>query len=182
MSTISYATGCDDQLFGHVCDNCPDGVEARVYALACVDDALEFADPTDTAEWNTHIQSGQIIIIPDIRGEFDGGAPEYGDGFGKILEKLKRYRFKLTYEEEILVSNWAFYNSLKKSRTRRCWPVFGGYVWMTDKPAKWAPKIPVSTNPLDEVYWNVEVDWTGADIPEPVIEPSGIFTCFTVQD
>ena len=180
MSTITYAAGCNEDIFGHVCDDCPDGVEARVYALACVDDDVEFTDPLDVAEWQGYIESGDIVIIPNIRGEFDGGAPEYGDGFGKVIEVLKRYRFKLTYEEESLVSNWNFYNSIKKSRRRRCWPVFGGYVWMTDKPAKWAPKIPVSQNPLDNVYWNVEVEWTGSDIPEPVVEPEGIFQCFTV--
>lgn len=181
MSTINYATGCSEDLFSHVCDDCPEAVEARVTDLACVHDDLVFTDHTDVAEWQEYIDDGRIIIIPNIRGELDGGAPEYGDGFGKILEVLKRYRFKLTYEEESLVSNRNFYNTVKKARNRRCWPVFGNYVWITDRPAKWAPAIPVSANPLDNVYWKTEVEWTSSDLPEPVPVPEGIFTCFTVE-
>lgn len=180
MSTISYATGCATDLFSHVCDDCPEGVAARITDLACVDDAVVFTDPLDVAEWQGYIASGQIIIIPNVRGELDGGAPEYGDGFGKILEVLKRYRFKLTYEEESLVSNRAFYNSIKNARTRRCWPIFGDYVWMTDAPAKWAPQLPVSASPLDNVYWKTEVEWVSSNLPEPIVAPAGVFACFTV--
>ncbi len=182
MSLIDYLLGCQGSLNTHTCNPCPTGEGARVSSVFVVDDTVSFADPDSLPEWQAKIAAGTILVIPDVRGSFDGGSPEFGPGHGRVQEKVKRYKFNLEYLDPTLVSNYTFYNALKNVRNKRCWFATENYIWMTDRPAAWAPTMPVSDNTQDDVEWNIKSSWVSGNLPEPVAIPTGIISCFQVLE
>jgi hypothetical protein len=182
MSQIVYSSGCDQALNTHTCDPCPVGEGARVSSILVVDDTVSFTDTADLEEWQAKILDGTILMIPEVRGSFDGGQPEFKPGHGRVQEKVSRYKFSLEYLDPTLISNYTFYNALKNVRNKRCWYATENYIWMSDRAAAWAPSAPVSDNTQDDVEWNVKVTWVSGNLPEPVAIPTGIIACYTVED
>ena len=85
--SIYYPAGCD-ALPVHTCNDCGvplNGEMGRIRSMAIIqkDYAL---DPTSLSSWTTGITSGDIIIIPETTGSFDGGKAKKGPGYGDTVE------------------------------------------------------------------------------------------------
>lgn len=178
---IYYQDTCTDESVEHFCDDCEAKESARIRSVFFVKEGYEFSDPTDKTEWQTAAAAGNVVVVPKTRGQFDGGSPNYGPGFGDEEQRYINSTFKLNYFDPNLKNNYEFYEAKKRSKT---WCV--GYrteslVWISDKPCTIAPKAAVSDNINEGVEWEVEVTWNSANNPEPFNMPDDIFTCFLVS-
>lgn len=179
---IYYPSGCDEQVPDHVCDPCEAKEKARIGSVAYVKNSFAFVDITSPTEWQAGIESGDIIIIPSVRGSFDGGSPVESTGYGRQSTNLTGYNFIATYQDPNYKSNANFYNSLKYSRIYRFAYVTETQVHLSDATVSVVPTNPVTENTTDDVTWNVQVKWAGGDLPVPYDAPAGIFDeCFAVS-
>lgn len=180
-SILYYGAQCGVLASNHQCDPCAALEAARVRSVALVATSWVFNDPTSPTEWQNGIDAGQIIIIPETSGDFDGGTAKTITGFGDTPEQNLTYSFKLTYRDPNYSANSPFYDSLKFSRYWRVAFRTDTLLHIADKPAVFKPKAPVADDLQGIVIWEVECDWISKFLPPPTAIPAGIFDCFTVE-
>jgi hypothetical protein len=180
LFSIFYAPGCDGDILTHECDPCPTKELGRVRGVAYVHQDVAFSDETDEAEWNTYIEAGLVVIIPETNGSFDGGTPTFSTGFGDVPESYDSSEFKINYKDPNFLGNCVFYNSLRRSRNWRvCWRT-ETRAYLSTVACTAYGKSPVADDIKSSVVWEVEVKFTQADTPCPFVIPDGIFQCFDV--
>jgi hypothetical protein len=180
MSTIYYPTGCDTGIPAHYCNPCDALEHGRVRSVAFISSNFTFTDPSDPTEWQAGIDSGEIRIIPEVLGSFDGVTAVEETGFGDLSTRLTAYDFVLTYKDPNYKDNCAFYNAMKQSRNWRIAFRTENLVHLSDVSAQAIPKNPITEELTSVVSWEVEVKWTQPDIHCPYDVPAGIFDCFAL--
>lgn len=178
MSSIYYPVGCDTTIPDHFCDPCEPTEHGRVRSVAFVKSDFAFVDPTNPNEWTVGIQNKDIIIIPEVLGSFDGGAPVESPGYGDQQSKISGYNFSLLFKDPNYKDNADFYNALKYSRAYRVAYRTENFVHISEAAVSVIPKNPVQEDLTTEVVWDVEVKFSQGDLPVPYDTPAGIFTCF----
>lgn len=176
---IYYPSGCDTEIGDHLCNDCEDAEHARVRSIAFVKKTKVFADISNPVEWQAAIAAKDVIVIPKVRGTFDGGSETEGPGYGDQETKLLGYNFVLTYQDPNYKQNASFYNALKRSSNYYLVYRTETQVHSSDVAVQVIPKNPVTEPTTDEVTWAVTVKWSNSDVPTPHDEPAGIFSqCF----
>lgn len=175
---VYYPAGCAEAIPEHFCDPCEVIEHGRVRSVAFISKDFEFEDPEDPTEWIAGIGAKQIIIIPDVRGTFDGGSEVEAPGYGDQETKLVGYNFQLTFSDPNYKFNADFYNIIKRSRSYRLAYRTETQTHITQNAVTLVPKNPVAEELTSEVVWNVLVKWSEGDTPYPYNTPEGIFTCF----
>lgn len=182
--TVYYgacATASQPDYYAPFCeaDNPPEKGRIRSFAFIAKDYLATLqADPTDSAIWVTGILDKKIIIIPTIAGDYDGGSPVTGPGYGDTKETTVGYDHVITYRDPNYKLNAAFYNAIKYGRN---WVP----AWRTetqthiaDNAAQIIPKAPISEDLASDVAWNVEVRFSQPDLPIPFDTPAEVFIPF----
>lgn len=172
---VYYPNACDDLIPAHVCDPCDAVEQGRIRSVAFIKNGFEFADPTSPVEWQAGFASGDIILIPQVRGTFDGGAEVTSAGYGDQATKLTGYNFTLEYSDPNYRGNCNFYNLIKNSRQYHAAFRTETQTHIIDETVQVIPKNPVQEDPTTEVVWVVSVQWAGNDLPCPFDTPPGIF-------
>lgn len=179
FSAVYYPAGCDTEVPEHYCSDCDVLEHARVRSVAFIKKSAAFTDPSDPTEWTTGITNGDIIIIPEVLGSFNGGDPVTGTGYGDQQERLTGYNFELLFKDPNYANNAAFYNAIKKSRNYLVAYRTETQIHVSENTVQVIPKNPVTENLTDEVVWDVAVRFSQGDLPEPVDTPEGVFDqCF----
>lgn len=179
--SIYYPAGCDAAIPAHHCDPCAEIEHARVRSVAYIKTSFEFTDPTNPVEWTNGINNGDIIVIPEVLGSFDGGAPVEGAGYGDQQSKLTGYNFSLVYKDPNYLENDDFYNNIKRSRNYKIAYRTETQTHISTNAVSVIPKNPVAEDLTSEVVWDVEVKFSQGDLPAPFNTPAGTFTeCFAV--
>jgi hypothetical protein len=173
--SIYYPEGCDASVPDHICDPCAVPEHGRVRSIAFIKSSFSFADPTDPTEWVTGIDNRDIIVIPEVLGSFDGGAPVEGPGYGDQATKVTGYNFSLLFKDPNYRENCAFYNGIKNARNYKVAYRTETQIHISDNTVSVVPKNPVTEDLASEVVWDVEVKFAQADLPCPVDTPAGIF-------
>jgi hypothetical protein len=177
---IYYPSGCDTLVGEHLCDPCEAKEKGRVRSVAFIKSTFAFSDPSSPTEWQTGINAGDIIVIPQVLGSFDGGSEVESAGYGDQSTNLTGFNFTSNFKDPNYKNNATFYNALKYSRD---------YVYafrtetqthISDNTVSVIPKNPMTENLTDDVVWDVTVKWAGPDLPAPQDTPPGIFECFSV--
>lgn len=179
--SIYYPSGCDTAVPDHLCNPCEATEHGRVRSVAFVRNSFEFVDPTDPTEWQTGINNKDIIIISEVLGSFDGGAPVEGAGYGNQQSKLTGYNFSLVYKDPNYKDNADFYNALKFSREYKVAWRTENLTHVSTNTVSVIPKNPVAEDLTSEVVWEVEVKFSQGDLAEPFATPAGIFECFAYE-
>lgn len=178
---IYYPAGCESQIPDHVCDPCEAREKGRIGSVAYIKKEFEFTDPSNPEEWRTGIEAGDIIIIPEVTGSFDGGSEVEGPGYGRQATSLIGYNFTSNFKDPNYKNNCDFYNGLKNSRAWRYAYVTETQVHLTTNPVVSIPKNPVTEELNSDVVWDVTVKWSDSNLPCPFPKPAGIFDeCFSV--
>lgn len=178
---IYYPSGCDVLVPDHLCDPCEAKEKGRVRSVAFIKNTFSFSDPSNPTEWQTGINAGDIIIIPEVLGSFDGGAEVESPGYGDQSTNLTGYNFTSGFKDPNYKLNGTFYNTIKNSRAYRYAFRTQTQIHLTDNIVSVIPKNPMTENLTDDVVWDVAVKWADADLPEPYDTPPGIFdACFEV--
>lgn len=179
--SIYYPEGCDTAVPPHHCDPCAPIEHGRVRSVAFIKQSFEFTDPTDPNEWTTGIENGDIVVIPEVLGSFDGGAPVEAPGYGDQETKITGYNFSLLFKDPNYLENADFYNAIKRSRNYKIAYRTETQTHISTNTVTVLPKNPVAEELTSEVVWDVEVKFSQGDLPEPFNTPAGTFAqCFAV--
>lgn len=181
--TIYYPSDCEDSVPSYICDPCPVTEKGGVSAFAFIKGDYTFTDPTDFAEWETAIENGDVILIPNTRGSYDGGAAKYGAGFGRVKERLLGYDYVLNFMDENLKANSAFYDAIDQSNNWKGAFFTETLVWMIDQRLTVSVKDAVEEDIETDVIWNVEVKWFYKNKPRKLTAPVGLQgNCFLLEE
>lgn len=168
----------------HVCNDCAARENARLRGVFFKKKSYTFSDETSQAEWETAIAAGHVIIIPYTHGDFDGGSPNEGQGYGDQVSTYLNTAYMLNFFDPDLLVNRAFYNQIKKSRLWEVGFRTENLVWFLSGTAVILPKSPVADDLNAEVVWNVSVKVTSSDEPEMFEAPdviANVFQCFAIS-
>jgi hypothetical protein len=149
----------------------------RVRSVAFVNKNSVILDPTDASEWNALIASGDAIIIPQVRGNYDGGAVSESAGFGDEATEFTGRIHTLNYfDPNLKQNNVDYYNKFtKNAKNYILWYRTETQIWNTNAPLALSAKVAVTENTTDVVTFEVMTKWTNEDIPVPYEAPVGIF-------
>lgn len=173
--SVYYPSNCDDLIPDHICDPCEEIESGGVRSVAFIKSDFAFTDPSNPAEWTAGFVAGDIILIPQTKGTFDGGAEVESPGYGDQVTRLTGYNFQAQYQDPNYKQNCAFYNTLKASRQYKFAYRTGSQIHIVDTAVQVIPKNPVQEDKTTEVVWDVIVKWSGKDLPCPYDVPPGIF-------
>ena len=179
--SVYYPSGCGEETPNHYCDPCATDEHGRVRSVAFIKKDFEFIDPSNEQEWIDGINSGNIIIIAETNGSFDGGTPKEGPGYGDTTSTYLGSDFVLKYKDPNYKQNCHFYNTINKSRNYKVAYRTETLVHISDKTAYINAKPAVQDDLTSTVVWDVDVKWSSSNIPCPYEMPDGVFTCF-LQD
>lgn len=165
----------------HTCDPC--GRElGRVRGVALVDgsvdlteliDALKTGSSAQSAQtiFESLIESGQLHLISETTGTFDGGSAQTGDGYGDEENRLLGYTYTLAYKDPSYSGNKDFYEKAENSHWNLIWRT-ETLLHFADKPANIQAIAPVEQDLTSAVVWNVTATWKSKNKPEIApIEP-----------
>lgn len=178
-----YPTGeeCEDLKAQYGCENCDESTEhARVrHAGACSKAYLAtlLASVTNPDVWAAGIASGDIDLIPDVIGSWNGGVPKEGTGFGDNTVSIEAFENEVNFKDKRFKGNSGFYSKLSKSKNRIFFFVTETLVFFSTKPASFLPKSPAGEDITGMILWDVVVKWTEPDILIPHNRVDEILNC-----
>jgi hypothetical protein len=173
---------CENNVPAYQCTVCPDLEKAGISSVALIRNGFVFMDRTDPAEWTTGIENGDILFIPRTRGNYDGGAAKYGEGYGRVKQRLLGYDYKLQFKDEDFRHNADFYDAIDDSTSWTLAWFTETLVWFSLAKVTVAVKDPVDEDIEKDVIWDCEVSWFYKDKPLKVTAPVGIAeSCFTLS-
>lgn len=178
MAIYYPGDNCQTQVPEHLCDPCKAIELGGVRSVAFIADDFTFTNPSSTSEWANGVAAGQIILIPETNGTFDGGTPQEGAGFGDNPTSLDGYEFILTYSDPNYIGNVDHYDTLKN--VRNGYKVAfrtGSRTIISDKTVVILPKAPVDSDVKSKVLWQVTVKWTSQNLPVDYSTPANVFRC-----
>ncbi|RNC66476.1 hypothetical protein [Proteiniphilum sp. X52] len=154
------------------CNPCAEGEKGRVstvFIFKEMRDVFEMGQDGITPEGiiniddlASKINNGDIVVIPNVRGTYDGGTPKTITGFGRQAEKVVGKTHVIVWNDKNHSKNGSFYSYLEDNPT--------GYFigWTTEnefrvsgkKLDKVEVKDPVEEDVESLVLWQVTVTWT----------------------
>lgn len=181
--SIYYPSDCQDTVPAYQCNACPDREKGGVTTVAFIKKDFAFVDPTDPQEWIDGIEAGSIMLIAKTRGQYDGGSAKYGEGFGRIKQRLLGYDYKLTFMDEDFKANKSFYDAIDDSNNWILAWFTESLVWLSDTAVTTSVKDAVDIDIEKDVVWEVEVSWFYKNKPRKFEAPAGIAeSCFGLAE
>ena len=174
--------GCGD-VPAYVCDNCPDAEAGRVSAVAFVTksylDNTLIGNFSDLTKWTAGVSSGDIILIPECSGSYDGGSPTFGAGYGRKSQRLLGSEHKCTFTDANYLANESVYAALEVSGKWVCVMFTETLGHVANQPTSMFAKKEIKDDLKSEVVGIVECAWTekaGAKA-WAYVYPAGLLVC-----
>lgn len=167
----------------HVCDPCLDTEKGGIRSLILIKDGTDLTVDSLEADWTAAIETGDVVIIPDTRGSYDGGTAKMGAGYGDLKEKLLGYEHVIQIKDPNFKDNVAFWDYAEKVAWR-----FGfrtdTLIHLGKKAGMLTAKSTVEEDIESDVVWNVEAKWF--DTEKMAVGPSAsltnLFKCYEVTE
>ena len=157
------------------CNPCPSYEYGRIRSVAFVKSTFSFTDPTNPTEWTTGIDNGDIIVIWQTQGSYDGGTTSELAGFGDSEFTNGGTSHVLNFKDPNYLENCDFYTQLKYSSEYSVAFRTSSAVHLANAPVTITPKNPVADDLKSNVVWDVTLKWQNPDSPCPYTTPAGIF-------
>jgi hypothetical protein len=180
---VYYPSGCDTNIADHLCSVC-DVELGRVRSVAFINKSYYptlSVDPENASLWAAGIAAGDIFVYPETQGEYDGGAPNMGQGYGDTEETLNSYTFTLQAKDPNYIGNRNHWNSIKGSRNFHVAYRSETVLRISDEPTTIVPTNPIANDLKAEVVWDFSCKWTSGNFPDEYTTPDGIFDCVAVS-
>lgn len=185
MSSVYYPSGAacaGGELPQYSCVPCVDPELGRVRSVFLVRSTVNFINPSSPAEWNGYILAGDVHIIKDTQGNYDGGVITELVGFGDQEIINGGILHTLLWRDPAIKENCDFYNALLSQTEWKLGWRTENYIWFSDTVATYSPKVPVPDDIKGYVTYETTAKWTNNAIPCPFDTPVGIFDrCFAVS-
>lgn len=167
--------GSTSSLPAYSCNPCPEYEYGRIRSVAYVKNTLSFTDPSSPTEWTTGINNGDIRVIWETQGSYDGGTTSELPGYGNREFTNGGTSHVLNYKDPNYAENWDFYMAIKDSSD---WSIAfrtSSQIHLANAPVTITPKNPVADDLKSNVVWDVQVKWQNPLAPRPYNTPDGIF-------
>lgn len=181
MSTPYYPSGCggSNSLTAYNCNPCLVLEKGRVSAVAIIKNSFAFVNPSSAAEWTAGIANGNIVVIWQTQGSYDGGSTTEQPGFGRSATSNGGTDHTLIFKDPNYLENPDFYNDLRNISDRTIAFCTETAVHIVNAPVTFTPKNPVQDDVNSIVTWEVQAKWSADDSPVPYTQPNGIFeSCY----
>ena len=176
-----YVIGCDQPVPDYNCNPCPTTEKGRISTAAFIKPDYSFTNPTNPTEWLQAIQDGNVVLIPNVRGKYDGGSEKKGDGYGRAIDRLMNYTFKADFKDLNLYPNAAFYDTIDKTENWKFAFFTGTLVWLVDAPCTISTNDAVTEDAESDVVWTANIVWQSLFKPRKFIAPVGVQNCFALD-
>ncbi len=157
------------------CNPCPSYEYGRIRSVAFIKNTFSFTDPTSPTEWTTGIDNGDIIVIWQTQGSYDGGTTSELAGFGDSEFTNGGTSHVLNFKDPNYLENCDFYTQIKYSSEYTIAFRTSSAVHLANAPVTITPKNPVADDLKSNVVWDVTAKWQNPDSPCPYTTPAGIF-------
>lgn len=163
-----------------VCDNPENG---RVSAVAYVQKGAPMPNPSSAQDWVNLICNNLAIVIPSVRGTYDGGSPIDQNGYGRIPTSRVGANHEVQYMHLWQCENIAFYNSLMRlAGDFEFWFATGSKLHRGGKGLYISVQTPITEDVSSAMEFQVTVRWASYDLPLCYNLPPYIFdSCETLQ-
>lgn len=184
MSSIYYPEGdcgTTEELPQHSCKPCISPELGRIRSVFLYRSTVAWVNQSSTAEWRNLILAGDVQVIKDTQGDYDGGTTAELVGFGDLETVNGGITHILNWLDPDIEDNCDFYTALAGQTEWMIGWRTQNNVWFSGEVATFTPKVPVQNDLKSYVTFNAQAKWTG-DLPCPYPTPAGIFDrCFAVS-
>lgn len=181
---ITYKTCTPEEAPDHICDPCNPSEGGRVRSLFLIKTSYTLTVPLVEATFTAAIEAGNIIVIPETSGTFDGGTPKTVPGYGDEKENKIGDDYVLNAKDPAYASNSLFWQNVEKEKWHLGWRTQTQVHLVQDSAVKITTKAPVEEDIDSSVVWNIEGKWFSAN--KPVITPAApianLLRCFEVTE
>lgn len=176
-----YGSNCDDNILTPECSLCVDSFELSGIGEAALIHKSYYstiiADVDNATLWQTGYSTGLIKIIPNIRGDMDGGAPKYGPGYGRRANTYLGSEYKGKLIDANYIENAAFWESVQTTSNWHVAIKTQSQVHISKNPVTFGVKNPIAEDINKAMEWEVEYTWNQYGVLLPYTAPDGIFDC-----
>jgi hypothetical protein len=174
----------DESALVHTCDPCLVTELGNVRSFCLIKKGTVIAVPFTLEAWTAAVESGDIIIIPDSRGTFDGGTPKMGAGYGNEKERKLGSDYTLAVKDPAYVENVEFWQTAEKAGPWNIGFRSETQLHYVNSDVTITAKAPIAEDIESEVIWEVEAKWFSKDKPKvsafaPLVS---LFKCFEVTE
>lgn len=154
----------------HECNPCNDTEGGRVrgmlyirpsYNLAPLIAALKAGTGAATI-FEAALSAGNIYIVPETTGTYNGGEPEYGAGYGDESQRLIGRNHELSVTDPSYEGNDEFYTELEKEHWIPGWRG-DKLLHIGTKPASVVATDPIEEGLETDVTWKATINWKAKD-------------------
>lgn len=153
----------DGSIPDYMCDACDDGEDGRVSGVFFLQKNSEITDANLklASWWEQQIGTGAAIVIPSVRGTYDGGAKNTLTGFGRQSEKVTGKTHTVIFNDKNHKGNQEFYEALENnSKDYIMGFVTANELRIGSKPIDtFESKDPVEEDVKSKVVWSSTVTW-----------------------
>ncbi len=124
------------------------------------------------------------VITRNINGNYDGGTPSVGKGFGKEPERTLGMAHTAVIADKDWVANVAFWNNFKRvARAYDWYPMTDSRAWeVTDTALSVSPKGAITDDNKTYIEGEVTIKWNHKDNPLPYsIDTDAFEECQTIN-
>lgn len=179
---IVYKTCAEIGDLTYTCDPCLTPEMGNVRSVMLIKEGTVVAVPLNLTTFTASVNAGDIIIIPETRGSFDGGTPRVIPAYGDLTERKAGDDYVLMVKDPNYAANSEFWQEVE----RHTWDVAfrsetqlhivqGAHVQVT-------AKAPIEEDLNSQVVWNAEAKWYSKSKPvlTPVAPIATLLKCFEI--
>lgn len=158
----------------HTCDPCEREL-GRIRGVCLVDGSFDFTALIDALKgsqasaaqelFEQAIENGNIHLISETTGTYDGGSPQTGDGYGDEETRLLGYLHTLNFKDPSYAGNREFYANVEKEHWKLIWRT-ETLLHFVDSPAAIQAIAPIEQDLTSAVVWNITATWKTKIKPE----------------
>jgi hypothetical protein len=171
------------ELEPYLCLDCEQPEHSRISGVGFVQKGAPLLDPSSTQEWVNLICNNLAVVIPNVRGSYDGGAPVEQTGYGRQTTFRSGANHEVTYSHLWQCENVAFYNTfMRLSKDYEFWFVTSTKIHKGGDNLYVNAQMPITDDLSAEIAFNVTVRWSKYELPACYEKPNLIFdTCASLQ-
>ena len=171
------------ELEPYVCLECDQPEQGRISAVAFTQKGAPLTDPSDVQGWVNLICNNLAVVIPNVRGTYDGGAAVEQTGYGRQTTYRAGASHEVAYMHPWQCENIAFYNTfMRLSKDYEFWFVTSSKLHKGGDNLYVNAQMPITDDLSNLVEFNVTVRWSKYELPECYDKPILIFdTCESLQ-
>jgi hypothetical protein len=171
------------QLEPYLCLSCDQPENGRISAVAYVVKGAPLSNPSDVQEWVNLICNNLAIVIPSVRGTYDGGSAIEQTGYGRQTTFRAGANHEVQYMHPWVCENVAFYNSLMRvANNYEFWFMTGSKLHKGGDGIYVNAQMPITDDVSSLIEFNVTVRWSRYELPRCFEPPILIFdSCESLQ-